>query len=810
MKVISSRSKGVDLIRIEDYFANFDSETNSYYYFNFLVNFLQSDVYRKNLTFLKVTIFNDLNDNKDKDEPGKKLLNSKTGYLNSGKEKANSMLQKSQNQVKEAQNKAISKIFSKKFSLWNSVNLSIKNEMENNIPLENIEGLYATVDTLESINQENDVNFLLDGDKFFNRRPLTPRTFRNYIINLITINQIDPSIIPSLYKNIDNFNLSEILKSINEYYLYGSLDLLTKDNVYYKKVKKKSFVNRRYINFPVSLLKDHCNQVLTVQFDVFEKGNILPVFTVRKIFDAPTIINNSRKIYDSIPNFILNGKNLKVGFDNDDNLTSSVFVDKKTIDKKGKITSYSKFAEKNKDYSPTTIYSNIDYRPENYADIYRCYLGNNFLSINSPYFKNLVHCHPFYMDESSMIIKNGNSGETLIDAINIPTFATKFRIRRRTLAINNYKNIPIDETNIIDFTNVISNEKQNVIDNSTVNGKIYEYTLEYLTSHGIFESSSIVHKCIKKEKNYPISVSIKNPERGVENNKQICKFTIESAIDQSEKNKIINELLNSNYYEFSNDLQNITDDEIFKLIFFKIVRLNLSTGVREEFNQFSVGSGGSIEFIDNDASRQQYAIEDLDPNVSYTYEVYCILKDTNLIFRDIVKSVDINLGNSVSNNTTSLVPRSYSFRPYVWRQPYVLQTGHMYAEDAFGNIIGLNSDKDLGILAEFTFQKINNFYDIINFSATRTDLYNVKLEWEISGSSSDYDHFVIIKEVAKKRSFIGSVRRSGVITKLGKNDVGTVIFYIVGISKHYDIIPAKRSNTLVITPEEFGADVSFY
>jgi hypothetical protein len=803
MKVFTNKFSQNDVLRIEKYFSSFVSQTNTFYRFSFLVSYLQSDIIKNDLNHVKISVFTDINEGIEEEDAGANLYNARTGYFNSGKKKANDLLQKSKLQVQEAKKKAISKIFSKNFPF--SYNLSLnKEQIKNGAILTNIEGLYDTVETLEEITSTNDSNFLTKTGPLVDR-PINEKNYKNNALNLLTNYQIDPAEIINIYtsknngENIVANSAIHSIKQIGDYYFNDALDSLSKENFYYKKVKKKIFADKKFIRYAVDLPKSHCNKPLTVQFDVHQIDNPTPVFSIRKIFDAPTLITNARQL-SQVPNLKIGGKNLKVAFNSED--INNVIIQKKSVSGRGDPSLFKGLLEKNINYSPATVYSGIDYKPENYVDIYRCYVGNSLYHVNSPFFKSIAHCNAFTIDTSALIVKSiGNAA--LVTVRNIPTFASKFRIKKRMLHTSNQKNTAV-ELNFIDFDFIQPNtDQQSIFDAEVQEDKVYEYTLEYLTSHGIVQSKSTVYRHANFSKNKIIKINISNQLRGIENNKHFFRFTINSTVETNELDKILGELTNSQLYSlFAEEIKNSTD-ELSKFLFFKVVRTNLKNGKIEEFNQISATN--SAEFSDDFSSRTALGIDDLDPTNSYNYQVHGILKDIETVFKDRIKTVEINLGNNNSNNNSTLVPRTYSYRPYIWRQPYVLQTGHMYAEDTHGTIIGLSSDQNIGILQEYTLQGLNNFFGINNVDARRIDMEHVKISWQLTGTLDDYDHFILIKEVAKKKSFVGTLHNRDVILKLEKEDRGTLVYYVIGITKDFNILPAKRSNALTLSPEEFNA-----
>jgi hypothetical protein len=352
--------------------------------------------------------------------------------------------------VQEAKKKAIAKIFTKNFPL--SYNLTLnKDQIKSGENLTNIEGLYETIETLEEITSSNDNVFLTKTGPLVDR-PINQKNYRIAALNLLTKYQIDPAEIINIYTSKNNGDYivansaSHTIKQIGDYYFNDALDALSKENFYYKKVKRRVFADRKFLRYAVDIPKSHCNKPLTVQFDVHQINNSIPVFSIRNIFDAPTLINSARQL-NQVPSLKLGGKNLKIAFNSED--INSVIIQKKSVSKSGNASIFQSFLEKNIKYSPSNVYSNIDYKPENYVDIYRCYVGNNLYNVNSPFFKSIAHCNSFEIDSSALIVKSvGNAAVVTIR--NIPSFASKFRIKKRILHTSNQKNTAV-ELKFIDF-----------------------------------------------------------------------------------------------------------------------------------------------------------------------------------------------------------------------------------------------------------------------------------------------------------------------------------------------------------------------
>jgi len=243
------------------------------------------------------------------------------------------------------------------------------------------------------------------------------------------------------------------------------------------------------------------------------------------------------------------------------------------------------------------------------------------------------------------------------------------------------------------------------------------------------------------------------------------------------------------------------NDTFGKLIAHQVVRVNMKNGLREVFLDFL--PNGS--FVDDIQSRQKFSISEIDDSSSYLYEIRTFLRNPLSLFRDYVKTVTVTMGQGT---------KTYYYRPYKWRQPTTLSTGTILSQDNEKNIISQKSlleDGEIGVTASYLATNLSKIKSATNLIAERIDLHKVKISWEISEDFSEYDHFVVVKEVNGHRKILGAFSSIEIIDNLDEdNDLGTVAYYVTPVLNDYSVGTTNRTNSIFVDPEDFNFTKNFF
>jgi len=112
-------------------------------------------------------------------------------------------------------------------------------------------------------------------------------------------------------------------------------------------------------------------------------------------------------------------------------------------------------------------------------------------------------------------------------------------------------------------------------------------------------------------------------------------------------------------------------------------------------------------------------------------------------------------------------------------------------------------DGEVGTTATVTLPAFSTSGSIFNVRAERLDAKKLRISWDLQQLPNSYDHFLVVKEVDRKREIVAAVCTKDMIYSLKKTDVGTVIFYVVPVLNDFTVLSAVRINqSIVIDPEE--------
>jgi len=223
--------------------------------------------------------------------------------------------------------------------------------------------------------------------------------------------------------------------------------------------------------------------------------------------------------------------------------------------------------------------------------------------------------------------------------------------------------------------------------------------------------------------------------------------------------------------------------------------------MRETFDDIASFGGAegnnSVNFVDNTLTQKVYSISPIVPNTSYMYEVRTFIRDPSTLLKEVFIKKSTKVDSFVKN---------YFFKPYKWRQPFTLKNGTIFPFTDGGDLNGsklILDDGEVGTTATVTLPAFSTSGSIFNVRAERLDAKKLRISWDLQQLPNNYDHFLVVKEVDRKREIVAAVCTKDMIYSLKKTDVGTVIFYVVPVLNDFTVLSAVRINqSIVIDPEE--------
>ena len=736
-------------------YVSFEKETDSHYVVNVYFSILQSEIVAKDLTFVKARFFNSDYNN----------FSQPLSALPAIPENAAAQ------QVQIAQQIQSSTIAQVEMSLQDKVDPAALPYLRLGIAPEQIRELIYSGNSLVSLQQNNVAN----------ESALSPFNPKDAILMLMSKYKIDPFNIHMIDQ--DPMGLISLLK---KYYTSNHLQGLPPVTDYQVQQIKKKVKDKVYLKIQCPLEKTKSNGSIYMRFDLYKSNNTQSISWKNKNFSIAELKPSRSMQTKTSPavSFINN----KIFITQKDPDSSHVEISRKIIYGNGSATAYASFND-----SPLGYLSqkNLQFsQPKNTLSIFRAksYKAASSDTDNDAMTSAIVG-ELSELDSCCLIISDNSSiaNSVNIRVTNAPLSAGQISVTRRQRITGDAFG---PEVAVIPFSNPTLGFLESN-DNTVQPGQIYRYTVYYKTINGTTKKSVFQdHHFINSASILGISTTLSEftvlPTT--------VSFLISTQIQLSEaiKNlRLLESLGISQFFNGNNSQQN------FKSItHHKVIRTNLKNGVKEIFDDVNPEGGDSVSgrFVDNAATQETFNVSPRDPTAKYRYEVRVFLRDPSILLPD----------NINTENLTGDINRTVYYRPYKWRQPYVLEQGTLFAEAQNGTIIGKNTNDfgDTGTTAVYELNAVSSTSGIHNLICQRIDLKTVKVTWQSVGDPSVYDHFVVIKETHKKRKIIFTTLIDEFFYTLEKEDRGTLLFYVIPVLRDFSLGTAQKTNSIVISPEE--------
>jgi hypothetical protein len=242
---------------------------------------------------------------------------------------------------------------------------------------------------------------------------------------------------------------------------------------------------------------------------------------------------------------------------------------------------------------------------------------------------------------------------------------------------------------------------------------------------------------------------------------------------------------------FQGDLQ-AQRDQLQQLIAHSIQRVDLTTGIREDFGTVTVPV-----FVDS-VLRKNRAINPLQYGHVYRYEIYPLLRSPTTMFE--------TLQQTAVDPTTQ---KPYQYSPSQFLHPLTLTKGvivtpqgaaQRYAKDpmSFGTV---------GDVATIEASFDNDTAKIVNQTATRFNRELNIIAWQVQGDITQVDNFLVMKQVNGVRTMLGKAHTEfpqgacQYFHVLTSHDVGAVSYVIVPVMNDYAVgTPALTNSVIVDVP----------
>ena len=428
-------------------------------------------------------------------------------------------------------------------------------------------------------------------------------------------------------------------------------------------------------------------------------------------------------------------------------------------------------------------------RPVDSPSIYRVVAVGDEGNIGSD-FTNVV-VKPQRYRPNKAIALNTKSLDTgvEVEAQSLPPEAVSIMILARDLSL-----FEKDFRNVGDVVTLIDEQTREADNFSTVDdevqaGHIYEYVAKIIYRDGISEQGgNAVHEHVNVAEG-KVDISIRDLQVDNDDDQPNVSFTVTSQILDTDVDIIKDLLDKQGIREFFNE-ELLAQRDFFKdLIAHNVQRVNVTTGVREDFGTIT------NEFFNDADQRVNNAVTPLELGNNYRYEISTLLRAPETLFEQFVRE-----------NVDTVTKKSYRFKPSKFLHPIALNEGTIvtstglktrYSKDAFAHgKVGTTE------FVEVSFNK--DPASIIELQAANFDKKLNIITWKLQGDIDQIDHFVIMKDQHGVREAIGKAHSEfpfgnvQFLHQLDDEDTGEWSYVVTPVFNDYDMGDEVVSNTVEI------------
>ena len=326
------------------------------------------------------------------------------------------------------------------------------------------------------------------------------------------------------------------------------------------------------------------------------------------------------------------------------------------------------------------------------------------------------------------------------------------------------------------------------IDSNVANGNIYRYVARLIYKDGNTEDFGDVTIEFIEPAPGQVDTTITDLVISHDTSPDVS-FTITTTTSDTDMDAIKRMLGNQNLTEyFTGDIQN-QRDQLTNLIAHSVQRVDLTTGIRENFGTVTV-----TNFVDS-ALRKNQAVSELQYGHVYRYEIYPLLRAPETMFTNFIKtSVD------------PVTKKSYTWSPAKFLHPMVLNRGvivtakgaaQRYAKDAMS--FGI-----VGSIATIEASFDNDTAKIVNQTATAFNRSLNIITWQVQGDITQVDHFLVLKTVNGIRTVLGKAHSEfpygacQYFHPVTHHDNGGLSYVIIPVMNDYRVGSDVTTNTVIV------------
>lgn len=383
--------------------------------------------------------------------------------------------------------------------------------------------------------------------------------------------------------------------------------------------------------------------------------------------------------------------------------------------------------------------------PEHHPIIYRLIPKNSDLNLLSHEFKNVVLSPRCYKDSEAVSLTASSSDSGIeIEVSNLPATAIAVTLVRKNVTLREVTwtrvNSAVNPTAVGPGSGTQGAIVYN--DNDLISGHCYEYAAEVQYSTGVSKrcGTELVEYVPKTAGVARLSINnftVENVGTGDLN----VKFDISLSLEDTDESIVLSLLESAGlagYYE--TEITNVKAN-LNKLLSCRVQRINMTTGVREDFG---IMNSDSLNFSESDLRGDKI----LPPirGTTYRYVVSVMARDPETLF-------------TKTKDATSTSGRAYKFSPRKFRHPAILKSGTLFSNNGLKKLLA-KSELEFGEIGLFAYRDLNLTEvtpSLTNLMLQQFDRNTNKISWTFNGNANLIDHFLVIKRSMGIQRFVGKV-----------------------------------------------------
>jgi hypothetical protein len=344
----------------------------------------------------------------------------------------------------------------------------------------------------------------------------------------------------------------------------------------------------------------------------------------------------------------------------------------------------------------------------------------------------------------------------------------------------------IDENTIFGPSFLNGSINFSLTDRNLSPGKTYIYNAYISSRDGIVRKALDNLIVFNPEiKNNQITTQILNANNSITGNNLNVTFDLRSDLNRENSAFILENFKLQGIYDLYRNIFEVTDTA--NSFAYKVLRKNLTTGEEEDFGilQSPLFNDGFLRANKN--------VKPLQPGYSYKYSVYTFLRTADSLLPQ------LQVTGSYNNKT-------YTYRPYFSRNPFVLREGTMVTEISLREQ-HTNSQYTFGPTGQVVEHNadFSNVLPIVKdvIATNKNRTLNI-LQWKVEGNLDRVDHFIILTQQLSARKVVGTIHNVSETNTFNFYDIltdgesGNLEYIIIPV--YFDLVLGQevKSNTIII------------